>query len=143
MKYLFLLCLLFLGCRCQDTFERDISRETVSIIAPSDGAQTTTGRITFLWEEVDGADRYRLTVVTPSFVGASQVITDTLIAGCEFQTGLAPGHYQWSLTPCNFAYTGRSVTYTLHVAEQESETETVDSEESTDLASMSRSYKSV
>ena len=139
MKYLFLLCLLFLGCRCQDTFERDISRETVSIIAPSDGAQTTTGLITFLWEEVDGADRYRLTVVTPSFVGASQVIADTLVAGCAFQTGLAPGHYQWSLTPCNFAYTGPSVTYTLHIVEKESVDEAGDSLESSEQASSFRS----
>lgn len=111
---------------CRDIFEKDISRYSVSVIAPVDGVETIPGTITFLWRTVPYAEGYQLTVVSPSFAKAAQVLSDTLVAGTTFNLELAAGQYQWSMQPWNFGYNGVRKVYTLRVVEPEIEQEVED-----------------
>lgn len=96
--------LLFIAFSCDDIFESDISEETVLVIAPRPDITTSEQTLSFTWESVEGASSYRLRIVTPSFEHAVQCLADTLITTLQYRCELLPGHYEWSVTACNSAY---------------------------------------
>ena len=109
------------ACACGDIFETDISGDEVSVIAPSDGAEVTQGSVTFLWNVLDGGERYRVTIVSPSFEKAAVAVKDTIIypdslsLSLGFRVKLAEGRYQWSLQAFNQAYGSVRSVYDLKV----------------------------
>lgn len=102
---------------CWDVFEKDISDQTVSVIAPVNGVETTPGTITFLWDPVSYAEGYRLRVVSPDFARAARVLADSLVAGTTFSLELEAGSYQWSIQAWNFGYSGVRSVYSLQIIE--------------------------
>jgi hypothetical protein len=89
----------------------DISGQTVRVIAPVNGAQAETGEVTFLWNRVDGASSYHITVVGPSFANANRVILDRVInvvegAGHTTSVGvhIPAGTYEWKVVASNEKY---------------------------------------
>ncbi|MDD4554262.1 MAG: hypothetical protein PHP04_08685 [Bacteroidales bacterium] len=106
---LFFIC--FVLTACSVVFEPDITSKKVNLLAPPDSAVTTISFQTFWWDIVDGANYYKLQVVTPSFINISMLILDTLVYGNKCSYSLLPGKYEWRVCAENFAY---SSTFTTH-----------------------------
>lgn len=94
---LFFICFIIFASCTKDFVEPDISSKEVVILAPSDSLSTSTSSVTFWWEEIEGARKYRIQVVKPSFAALQQIITDTLVSGDKFIWSFSPGNYQWRI----------------------------------------------
>ena len=105
MKKFYLLIVSIVFCiACEAVFVEDISDEEVVLIAPSDNVTLDEGDINFYWEAVTEASRYRLRIVTPSFVQANQVLLDTIITQTNFSHKLVEGVYEWGVRALNSDY---------------------------------------
>ncbi len=99
---------------------KDISAARVEVVSPADGLTAKSGKITFLWREVDGATSYRVTVVSPSFAAATKVVVDKLVEdGVSVKQTLEPGVYQWRIQARNPLYATREQVFTLNVVAPE------------------------
>lgn len=85
----------------KDFIVKDIKNETVSIIAPTDNLKTPNNAVTFWWDELEGAEKYNLQIVKPSFSAVIQLIVDTNITSNKFTKVLTPGTYQWRIKAVN------------------------------------------
>lgn len=116
---LLLVFLLLYGC--EDIFEQDIEDASIEVIAPKNNIRTEAGTVTFLWRPLAGARSYRLTIVSPTFAGASRLVADTTLQADSahradrFTAMLGAGSYQWSLQGANGAYRTKEQIYTLTV----------------------------
>jgi stress-induced morphogen len=103
----------------------DISGKRVAIVAPLDKTSITEGKVKFLWNELDGAERYRITVVSPNFEHASRAVhdevvyRDSLSMGYDIDLELTPATYQWSIQAFNKTYTSVRSVYDLNVEPQQ------------------------
>lgn len=129
-KLLPLIIVPLLASACGDVFETDISKRKVEVIAPSDGAEVGEGSVSFRWNVLEGAERYRVTVVSPDFDNALSAVTDTIIypdslaLGVGFRLQLTAADYQWSIQAFNHAYQSRRSAYDLNVTKKQEEPET-------------------
>lgn len=89
---------------CEEFFEEDIEKETITIFAPADDIETEIVTQTFWWNKIDGATGYRVQIVTPSFNSIEFFLIDTLVKGDKFETTLYPGDFEWRLRGENSAY---------------------------------------
>lgn len=89
---------------CEVFFEDDIEKDKVKILSPIDGTLTEIVTHTFWWDKVDGADSYRLQLVSPDFDHSETVIEDTLVAGDKYELTLYPGEFEWRVRAENSAY---------------------------------------
>ncbi len=109
MKKTLILPALLLMYACGDILETDISGKEVHVTAPVDNAGITEGNMHFLWDVLDGAEKYHVSVVTPDFEHAVTAIKDTLVfpdslaVSLGFRMRLAAGKYQWSMQAFNSA----------------------------------------
>lgn len=114
IKYIFLIfgIGLFIACT-KDFIEKDIKNDKVTIIAPVDNLSTPNNTITFWWDALEGAEKYNLQIVKPSFDSISQLLVDTNITGDKFVYVFTPGKYQWRIKAINgggsTVYTTRSL----------------------------------
>jgi hypothetical protein len=92
--------LAFLACK-KDFVVKDIKNDTVTVNAPANNLVTTTNKVTFWWEELDGAEKYNIQVVKPSFTSVISIIADTSLSGTKFDLTLQPGTYQWRIRATN------------------------------------------
>lgn len=90
----------FSACQ-KDLIVEDITDKTVTPLSPPDGYNTPNNSITFWWEEVDGAEKYNVQIVSPSFSNIQQLITDTSVTTDKFTKVLTPGTYQWRVRGVN------------------------------------------
>jgi hypothetical protein len=86
---------------CKDFTEPDLSKKYVTIVAPSDNTASPRFTQRFVWEELKGADRYQLQIVSPGFDMVQQFILDTTISATQFSFTLQPGKYEWRLKAKN------------------------------------------
>ena len=110
-----LLCLLtaaILALGCEDILEvPDISNQTVSILAPTEGSVITTNAISFNWEEVKDATAYEIQLATPNFENAVQLVLDSIVEvdsldqiKTRINQDLFNGNYQWRVKAMNSDY---------------------------------------
>jgi hypothetical protein len=85
----------------QDEVRVDISLNTISLLAPAAGLQTKNKQHLFLWDELEGATKYRLLVVSPDLVSPSTLTLDTVITSNFFTKQLAVGQYEWCVKGVN------------------------------------------
>ncbi|MFV0572065.1 MAG: hypothetical protein ACK5M1_06510 [Xanthomarina gelatinilytica] len=83
---------------------KDISNQFVVVMAPTEDAQLTTNNVTFNWQTVEEATQYRIQIATPDFESASQILTDSLAVGTNFNKVLDSGEYQWRIRAENSEY---------------------------------------
>jgi hypothetical protein len=102
INLLILIVLPFTGCK--DIIEEDISEDLVNVIIPQDSSSTTANDVHFKWDELDGADAYRLQIVEPSFTNISSFVLDSLITGTDFYYTLSPGNYEFQIRGENSYY---------------------------------------
>lgn len=105
MKYLILLVsgLLILSS-CEKIVAKDITDETPVLILPTAGSVVTTNPIHFKWNEMEGAEKYHLMVVSPSFNAIQNYVLDTLVTGTNFYFPLDSNAYELKLVGVNAGY---------------------------------------
>ena len=119
MKKLIFGCLitviaLLYACR-KDFIVKDIKSGTITINAPANNLVTTSNLVTFWWEALDGAEKYKLQVVQPNFLGITKILLDTNITGTKYNLTLLPGTYQWRIRGVNAGGYTAYQTYDLKV----------------------------
>jgi hypothetical protein len=110
-QILFIAILLIMSC--DDIIEQDISDKTLLLRAPTDGYQTNMGDLTFWWNEVEGASKYRLTIASPYVDTADVIVLDTVIASTSFKTSIPAGEMQWCVKALNGYYETAYACHTL------------------------------
>jgi len=116
MKKLITLLFFFLLISCEKDFiVKDIKNKSIKVIAPKDDLKTTNNLITFWWEELDGAEKYNLQIVKPSFSSVTNIILDTNITSTKFSLSLNPGNYQWRIRATNAGGSNHFQTYNLMI----------------------------
>lgn len=81
--------------------ETNISKSTITILAPSDTATITSSNVSFWWNTVDGALKYNIQIVKPSFTSVQSLLIDSNITTNKFKYTLNPGAYQWRIRAIN------------------------------------------
>jgi len=100
---LFLSGLLLLGS-CNDIIEKDITGDTPVVILPQVNDTVAANPVHFKWEELKGATKYRLQIVSPSFTNIAIYALDSVVTGTNFFFGLDSNQYQFRLTALNAGY---------------------------------------
>jgi len=86
---------------CQDIVEPNLAKSSISVLAPGNGIVSPSNSITFWWDELKGATKYRLQVVKPNFSAIQALLLDTSITTTKFSFSFAPGVYQWRVRADN------------------------------------------
>lgn len=100
-----LILLVVTGSSCEKIIAKDITNVTPILITPSLEDTLDTNPIHFKWEEVEGAENYRLEVVSPSFGSVHSFDVDSMITGTDFFIDLDSNEYEVRLTALNAGYT--------------------------------------
>ncbi len=106
---LFLLGLLLLGTTaCDDVIAKDISEETPVVVLPISGATIDANPVHIKWNELKGATRYRIEIVSPSFASISEYTIDSTVTGTNFFVSLDSNDYELRITALNAGYTSKT-----------------------------------
>ena len=85
-------------------FEQDISRETVTLIAPANNTEIEANSVRFNWESIEGATNYEIQIATPNFANANQLVLNTVTDSTFYQVELIENEYQWRVRAQNSGY---------------------------------------
>lgn len=114
IKYSLSLSIVLVVWACSKDFvTKDIKNEVMTIISPNDNLATNNNTVLFWWAEVDGAEKYNLQIVKPSFDSIQQLLVDTNVVGVKFTHTFTPGRYQWRIRAVNNA--GNTVFITRNI----------------------------
>lgn len=101
-KILFYSVLSLLICTsCKDVVEDDIDDENVVLHSPPNRFITTNSNVEFWWDEIEGANEYRIQVVQPEFRYVEKLAVDSISIKNKFKAVLTPGSYQWKIIAQN------------------------------------------
>ncbi len=105
MKILaFILLITLLASSCEKIVAEDITSETPVLILPAVNDTIDNNPVYFKWGEMEGASKYRLEIVSPSFASISQFLLDSLVVGTDFYLDLDSNEYELRLTAQNGGY---------------------------------------
>ncbi|MCH2224896.1 MAG: hypothetical protein MK066_09020 [Crocinitomicaceae bacterium] len=110
MKQLLVLAffsVLFWGC--EKIVAKDITAETPVLILPTVNDTVQLNPVHFKWEEMEGASKYHLQVVSPSFSAINQFVLDSVITGTDFYFTLDSNEYELQLTAQNGGYESKTL----------------------------------
>ena len=98
-------------------FEEDIEQQQLVVLSPLNNYHSQTKNIDFIWAEVEGADEYKVKIVTPNFGNPTKIVLDTVINTTNFtKIFKLVGDFQWSLQAQNHGYeTNQIVVRTFHI----------------------------
>lgn len=85
---------------CEDILEEDISNDVVQMIFPLNNQEIYSNIVHFQWQELDGADKYRIQIFNTN----AGVEIDSLVTTTNFNYPMAQGDYQWRVRGENSAY---------------------------------------
>lgn len=86
---------------CTEVFETNLSKASVNLLVPANNDTVVTNTNTFKWQEVEGADKYHIQIVAPSFDQMSSFLVDSSIDKSSESFTLSPGKYQWRVKATN------------------------------------------
>lgn len=91
---------------CDDIIEVvDISKETVTVLAPVNETTLIDTDVTFIWDTVEEAEGYKIQIATPSFEAATEIVTaDSILTKTFFSKTLVSGSYEWRVRAENSGY---------------------------------------
>jgi len=93
----------------------DISGVKVSLLSPTDKNTIVDRKITLWWNQVTGAEKYNLQIVSPSFANPTKLIYDQWITTNSLSTELDAGNYEWRVKASNNIYETTFSTYSLSI----------------------------
>ncbi|WP_040254161.1 hypothetical protein [Psychroserpens mesophilus] len=108
LSYVFIIQLLIIAFSCDDIVEEDIENDTIQTIYPTEGMLIQGNTVQFAWQELDGADEYKVQVIDANQL----LVVDSLVTVTNINFILNPGSYQWRVKGENFAY---STQYTFPI----------------------------
>ncbi|WP_044397267.1 hypothetical protein [Lacinutrix sp. Hel_I_90] len=94
---------------CDDIVEEDLANDLVVTITPSSGQVITSNAVSFQWNNLEGADDYRVQIENNTNV----VILDSVVSTTTLEYPLNPGAFKWRVRGENFAY---HTAYTFPIA---------------------------
>ncbi|RYD54583.1 MAG: hypothetical protein EOP56_18840 [Sphingobacteriales bacterium] len=97
LNYYSFILFLFLFASCKDIIEQDVTHAKMNVLSPANNLVSNSYDITFWWDKVEGAQKYRLQIVKPAFDSLEKIAVDTLISETKIQYSLFPGRYQWRI----------------------------------------------
>lgn len=121
MRNIKLIIVLFiLVMSCNDIIEvEDISNKAVTILAPTEGATLTETNVTFSWNTLEDAERYKLQIAAPNFENTITIAEDTTITASSFSKVLSAGNYEWRLRAENSDYQTAYTTQSFSITESD------------------------
>jgi hypothetical protein len=102
-KYCFFVSafLLFTLSSCEDITVDSLSGQKINIIAPLDSLTTSNSSNTFVWENVQGAEKYEFQVASPKFDSVVRFVLDSTFTKNSISYSLPSGKYQWRIKAIN------------------------------------------
>lgn len=79
----------------------DLRQKTVQLISPADKSSITDKKVTLWWNPTNGATKYNLQVVSPSFASPTRIIYDLWITTNSVTVDLDAGSYEWRVKAVN------------------------------------------
>jgi len=102
MKYLFFAVIGLLTLQsCKDIFAPNLSNNTPVLLVVQENDTVLTNPVQFKWEKMEGATKYHLQIVTPSFSNPSNYVFDSIVTGTEIYITLDSAQYEMKLTAMN------------------------------------------
>ena len=115
VKYSIISLLLTAVIACNDFIEKDIDKETITLLAPANYLTTIQLTHTFWWNWLDGAEQYNMQVVEGSFTSVTKFLLDTTISKNKFEYTLYPGTFQWRVKGMNNGSETNFSTFTVTI----------------------------
>lgn len=103
-KFIFGIFLITLISCEEILLETDISKSEVQLVAPANNSNFNSTGVTFTWESVADATKYRLQIAKPNFENPTQIVLDTIVTSTYFTQQLAIADYEWRVRAQNSAY---------------------------------------
>jgi len=100
LNKIFLLAIMAVMVSCDDIIEQDITSDIVQPISPVNSDTIESNVVTFQWNSLKDADKYRIQV----YAASQAIVLDSVVSKTNFTHGLSPGHYQWRVRGENSAY---------------------------------------
>lgn len=97
-----LACLMLASCN--DIIEKNISNQTPVVILPQVNDTVNINPVHIKWEKMDGATKYHIQIVSPSFASIDQYTLDSVVFGTNFYFALDSNSYEMKLTAMNAGY---------------------------------------
>ena len=91
----FVLLVIVFAIGCAKWVSVDISSDSIVLVSPTENQVDSLQKKTFVWEELEGAKKYRLQIASPDFSNISYYALDSLVLGTSFSTSLIPNAYEW------------------------------------------------
>lgn len=91
----FVLLVIVFVIGCAKWVSVDISDDSTVLISPIENQADSLQKKTFVWEELEGAKKYRLQIASPNFSDISYYALDSLFLGTSYSTSLIPNSYEW------------------------------------------------
>ncbi len=102
--FLFILLGTVLLSSCDKIVADDITAETPVLILPTVDDTVGVNPVHFKWEAMEGATKYHLEIVSPSFAAIEAFALDSVISGTDFYFALDSNEYELKLTALNGGY---------------------------------------
>lgn len=109
------MAMLLVFAACDDFFDEELEGKTVELVSPADNLETSSTSFTFWWNAVDGATKYNLQIVNPTFEQIERLVLDTNLTETQYEYQLYPGNFQWRVKAMNGSSETDYTTYTLSV----------------------------
>jgi hypothetical protein len=101
---LLILLMFFSIFGCKDFIEKDISGENPVLLLPSNNSTINANPVHIKWEELEGATKYRIEIVSPAFDNIQSFPLDSIVSGTNFFFGLDSAQYEIRITAMNAGF---------------------------------------
>jgi hypothetical protein len=106
---LFVIISLYSLSSCKEIIAPNISNNTPILILPQVEDTLLTNPVHFKWEVMEGATKYRLQIVSPSFSNITDYVLDSIIIGTEISLSLDSAQFELKLTALNAGYNSKTL----------------------------------
>ncbi|MBF6652892.1 hypothetical protein C3B47_08305 [Flavobacterium columnare] len=93
---------------CDDILEKDITTDVINVVTPKEGHIVESNIVSFQWETLKGANKYRLQIEDKNAL----LIRDTLTSKTFLKLPLLPGNYKFKIRGENLGYESKYTTLT-------------------------------
>lgn len=93
---------------CDDFIAKKISGETPVIILPAANDTIPSNPVQFKWQEIKGATKYHIEIVSPGFSNIQSFPIDSIVTTTNFSVGLDSNMYEVRITAMNAGYTSNT-----------------------------------